>query len=170
MQTSKAPAFARIAVSEKSAVYIQIQGDQLRAAMSVEGLQAAAPVKMRERHEPRFTLPVPADQLPAGVTAIKASLALTQYQSGANAAHLSAISRSAGRMTEKAEWQYVSQLSVPAGPNWENAPSIKLPEPANVKASLEATPATGKLALGLQTHTLRRRAERRAQGRPAGPG
>ncbi len=122
VQTSKAPAFARIALSENSAVSIQIQGDQLRAAMSDAEAQAAAPVKAG----PEFTLPVPADQLPAGVTAIKASLSLTQYQSGANAAivgHLTVCRTDA----EKAEWKYVSQLSVPAGPNWDHAQTSSCP-------------------------------------------
>jgi hypothetical protein len=145
MPSRKTPAFAQIPLSENSAVYIQIQGDELRSAMSVEGAQTAAPVRAGSE----FTLPVPADQLPAGVATIKASLLLTQFQSGANAAI-------AGQLTvswtddRKAEWQYVSQFSVPAGGCWEGAPIIKLPNPADVKASLEATPGTGKLSVGLR--------------------
>jgi glycine cleavage system regulatory protein len=34
--------------------------------------------------------------------------------------------------------------------NWDHAQCIKLPDPADVKASLEATPATGKLSIGLR--------------------
>ena len=79
--SQETPVFARIVVSEKSVVYVQIQGTELRAAMSVEGLQAIMPVKMHMNFSdaitfPEFTLPVPADQLPAHVTAIKANLCL----------------------------------------------------------------------------------------------
>ncbi len=44
-QVSQTPASARIAVSEKSVVYVQIQGGEVRAAMSLEGLRSAAPVR-----------------------------------------------------------------------------------------------------------------------------
>ena len=145
VQTAPAPAFARIVLPGNSAVSILIQGGEVRAAMSDEAAQAAAPVQAG--HE--FALPVPADQLPAGVTAIKASVLVTQYQSGANAAVVGHITL-CRTDDQKAEWKYVSQISVPPGPNWDHAQSIKLPDPADAKASLEATPAEGALYVGLR--------------------
>lgn len=50
-------AFARIAVSEKSVVYVRIQGGELRAAMSAEGLQNAEPVRMRAGLHSRDRVP-----------------------------------------------------------------------------------------------------------------
>ncbi len=148
-QISQGTAFARLAVSEKSVVYVQIQGGEVRAAMSVEGLQTAEPVNTHTE----FALPIPADQLPAGVTAIKANLALMQVQTGASAALLPYIrgtfkvSRTDDR---KAEWQYVSAGGGLAGANAEKAPSIKLPNPDKLDASLSATVTGEKLAVGLR--------------------
>ncbi len=50
-------AFARIAVSEKSAVYVRIQSGELRAAMSAEGLQTAEPLRMSAGLHPRNRFP-----------------------------------------------------------------------------------------------------------------
>ena len=76
-QLGQKSAYLRITVSEKSVVYLQAQGLELRAAMSVEGLQSAEPMKMRvfggtAAQAREFALPIPADQLPAGITAVKA--------------------------------------------------------------------------------------------------
>ena len=150
-QTSQTPAFARIAVSEKSVVYVQIQGDELRAATSAAELQTAAPVKAGSE----FTLPLPADQLPAGVTAIKARLGLQQYQ--VRNSEGPALTRFiSGQLTvcrtddQKVEWQYVSQCGVQAFADVVKARSLELPDPDKVKATLEINPASGKLAIGLR--------------------
>jgi hypothetical protein len=154
---AQAPAFARIAVSEKSVVYVRIQGGELRAAMSVEGLQTAAPVKMcasstREIAFPEFTLPVPADQLPAGVTPIKASLKwmrtwTTEATPSIMIDGLLTVCRTDDR---KAEWQYVSQVDVEAGASAEKAPSITLPTMDSAKAVLSAAPFPGRLGVGVR--------------------
>jgi hypothetical protein len=150
-------AYARIAVSEKSVVYVRIQGGELRAAMSVEGLQTAAPVKMstgstRMIDFPDFTLPVPADQLPAGVAPIKARLMwMRLWTGGATVAphfygHLTVCRTD----DQKAEWEYVSQVNVEAGASAEKAASIKLPALDQAKAVLQAMPSKGTLAIGLE--------------------
>ncbi len=51
--------------------------------MSAEGFQTAAPVRMTAGAtyviaSPEFMLPIPAERLPDGITAIKATLTLTQ--------------------------------------------------------------------------------------------
>ena len=147
MPSQRRPAFARIVLSANSAVSVQIRGDELRSAMSDAGAQTAAPIQAGTE----FMLPVPADQLPAGVTAIKASLYLTQFESGENAAVVGqlTVSRTDDR---KAQWQYVSHISVPPGPNWDHAQSIKLPNPADATASLEVTPGAGNMSIGLRLH------------------
>ncbi|MGD1000893.1 MAG: hypothetical protein ABSA67_09375 [Candidatus Brocadiia bacterium] len=148
-QVSQGPAFARLALSEKSAVCIRIQGGEVRAAMSAEGLQTAEPVKTHTE----FTLPIPADQLPAGVTAIKANLALMQIQTAASAAlapYINGTFRIFRADDQKAEWQFVSAGGGLAGANAEKAPSIKLPDPDKLDASLSATVTGEKLAVGLR--------------------
>jgi hypothetical protein len=155
-------AFARITVSEKSVVYIRIQGGELRAAMSAEGLQTAAPVKMsmsstRVIAFPEFTLPVPADQLPAGVKAIKATLSWERAWMPAADARASPVSRAmiegilevSGTDDQKAEWQYGSVVNVEAAANVEKASSVALPTLDNTKVVLSAEPSEGRLAIGL---------------------
>jgi hypothetical protein len=152
-------AFARIAVSDKSAVYVRIQGGELRTAMSAEGLQTAAPVKMTRAESthvvdfPEFTLPVPADQLPAGFAPIKAHLMWIRWWSGGSTWPVPEI---CGQLTvrrtddRKAEWQYVSGVEVEAGTSAENAPTIKLPSTDHAKLVLRAAPSKGRLAVGLR--------------------
>jgi hypothetical protein len=150
-QTPQKPAFARIALSKKSAVYIQIEGNELRAAMSVEGLQTATPGKAGSE----CALPVPEDQLPAGVTAINANLRLMQLQvrTGQKIVPTPYIM---GRLTvcrtddQKAEWQYVSSVGIQGAATADKAASINLPDLDKVKAALAATPSKGKLAVGLR--------------------
>jgi hypothetical protein len=77
--SGQSAAYLRIAVSEKSFVYLQAQGLELRAATSVAGLQSAEPMKMRvfggtAAQAREFALPVPPDQLPAGISAVKLGL------------------------------------------------------------------------------------------------
>ncbi len=60
-----------------------IQGASLRAAASAEGLKTAEPVPLRALNfqtsqSGEFTLPIPADQLPAGISAVKGSFTRTR--------------------------------------------------------------------------------------------
>jgi hypothetical protein len=158
-QTSQnTPVFARIVVSEKSVVYIQIDGSELRAAMSVEGLKTAAPLKwsmesVKQFETGEFALPVPADQLPASVTAIKATLwtVLLRPSPGAEyAPHIYGPLTVSRTDDQKAVWQYLSRVCVLGGADAEKAPSIKLPSLDDAKAVLQAAPSRGKLAVGLR--------------------
>jgi hypothetical protein len=159
-QSSQKPAFARIVVSKKTVVYIQIQGNELRAATSVEGLQSGAPVKSgrgawRSPGEGpfEFALPVAANQLPASVTAIKGILSRSIF-AGAESPHPEfyffgqlLVSR---LDNHGAEWQYAACALVPAGASAAEAPEIELPNLDKIRAILEADPSRGKLAIGLQ--------------------
>jgi hypothetical protein len=157
-QTSQKPAFARLAVSENSVVYIQIEGGELRAAMSAEGLQTAAPVRMTAESayviaSPEFTLPIPAERLPAGVTAIKATLTLMQIPPSTLRSEWPP--RISGRFRifrtddRKVEWQYASSGEVLTGANAEEAPSIMLPNLDKVNARLAAAVSGGTLRVNL---------------------
>ena len=159
VQIQKTPVFAQIMVSEKSVVYVQIQGDELRTAMSVEGLQAAAPVKMHWSsvtclEADHVTLPLPADQLPAGVTAVQANVGLLHLGKNLFSPHAPFIQ---GVLTvsrtddQKAVWQYGTMaLGVWAGKDAAKAPSIKSPNLDKLKAAIQAAPSNGKLAIGLR--------------------
>jgi len=158
--SQKTPLLAQIVVSEKSVVYIQIQGRELRAATSVEGLQTATPVKGRGTDASsspyakyQFTLPVPADQLSTGITAIKENLTLAgAYKNMSSKPEPYIISQLTISRTDdqKAEWQYMSNGGAWPGPTWEKAPFIKLPALDRAKAVLRAVLWQGKLGVGLQ--------------------
>jgi hypothetical protein len=158
------PAYVRINVSEKSTVYLEFRGAELRAATSVEGLKTAQPVLMRSvggrpGQFPEITLPIPADQLPTGIVAIRGTFELG-----------SVMHPVAGRMEKKtfsygqigicrndeknAQWQYNVSIQLLTGDVAESTPGIQLPtmlpDLDNVKASLETKPSRGKLAIGLR--------------------
>ncbi len=147
----------RIIVSEKSVIYLQVQGLELRAAMSVEGLQSAEPMKMRlfggtAAQARVFSLPIPADQLPAGVTAIKLGLWLGQAPPSPKS--LPGLYFT-GKLTQcrtdaqKAEWQYVTSIASIAGSDAEKAPAIQLPSLAGLKLTVTAEPSKGNVGVGL---------------------
>jgi len=155
-QDTPKPVFARIAISNKSIVYIQIKGSELRAAMSVEGLQNPAvrgPLKIREigssEYVPpfEFTLPVPADQLPAGMKAIKASLSIASAQAEI---FVGGELRTTRTDAHSVEWEYVSRVNTGTSERVKDAPNISLPDLGKPKAILEARTSEGKLALGIR--------------------
>jgi hypothetical protein len=149
--SQKTPLFARIVLSEKSVVYLQVQTLELRAAMSVEGLRAAAPVKLRlggpdDLFLSEIALPIPADQLPAGITAIKANLGRRQVPAFRLEGQIT-VCRTDDR---KSEWQYVSQTDVWVDANAEKSGLIKLPNFDKLKAVLGTKLSDGKLGVGLR--------------------
>jgi len=177
-QTSqKPPIYARIAVSEKSAVYIMIQESDkvdvgpgssrpaprmaiLLTATSVEGLGSPQAIKRMavltaapgsdNWSASEFTLPVPADQLPAGVTAIKAVL-LPASSRAAMAHDFSGWLKVCRTDDRKSEWEYALQIGdFTGGTCAGKAPLITLPDLNKVKARLETTSANGKLEIGLR--------------------
>jgi hypothetical protein len=154
-------AYAKIVLSKDSSVYLRIQAGELSTAMSPDGLDAAAAVKM-QIHSTRFitfpevTLPIPPDQLPAGYGPIKATLEWMRIWTPGNA---TATPHFAGQLTvsrtddRKAKWEYTAQLSVEAASVIEKAPAIKLPNMDNIKAVLETAPSKGRLAISLRLET-----------------
>jgi hypothetical protein len=171
------PAYVRINVFVKSTVYLEFQGNDLRAAMSVEGLRTAQPAKMLVlkagdpgENYPEITLPIPADQLPAGIKAVKATCAFPRsghvsgvMMDGLAYVHI-AIYRTDGNKTQ---WEYDLAPGSQTGPSPESAPVIQLPNLDNVKARLEATPTRGKLAIGLRvTDGTAELTDVRKDGRP----
>jgi hypothetical protein len=158
----KTPVFARIAVSEKDAVYIwiQVQGTELRVATTVPGLKTAEPVKAlpgvtNGLQFGSFALPISADQLPAGVTAVNAKLGLVQVRISTNG-QIETKPAICGQLTvcrpdaQKVAWQYVARIGVLADADANKAQYINLPDLDNVKATIQAKPANGKLGVGLQ--------------------
>lgn len=169
------PAYVRINVFVKSTVYLEFQGNDLRAAMSVEGLKTAPPAKMLkvdgpEENYPEITFPIPADQLPAGIKAVKATCAFPRsghvsgvMMDGLAYVHI-AIYRTDGNKTQ---WEYDLAPGSQTGSSPESAPVIQLPNLDNVKARLEATPTKGKLAIGLRlTDGTAELTDVRKDGRP----
>jgi hypothetical protein len=143
------PVYVRVSVSEKTSVYLEFQGREVRAAMSAEGLTAATPSKPRQE----ITLPIPADQLPAGITAIKAGLAAAQVASGPGrktGVQVSGYLAPCRMDDQKAEWQCVVRVGVPAADSADKATAIRLPSLEKPAISVTAKPAKGSLGVGVR--------------------
>jgi hypothetical protein len=143
------PVYVRINVSEKTSVYLEFQGREVRAAMSAEGLTAATPSKPRQE----IALPIPADQLPAGITAVKSGLAASQAVTGswgttpAQVWGYLAVCRTDDR---KAEWQCILRVASPAADSADKAPAIQLPDLTKLTLSVAGNPAAGSLGVGIR--------------------
>ena len=169
-------AYLRIAVSEKSFVYLQVQDLELRAAASIAGLQSAEPKKMRvfggaAAQAREFALPIPAAQLPAGISAVKLGLWFGVKQPDPQSPPGPYFT---GKLTlcrtdaQKAQWQFVTSLGSPAGADAEKAPSVRLPSVADFKLDVTALPSEGKVAVGVALSTGSTAAvEIRKDGKPA---
>ena len=153
------PSYLRITVSQKRVVYLQFQGGELRAAMSIVALAGAKPVRSSVLNneppyaaeppvqitvtgdEPRFeaALPVPAGELPGGLTAVRVSvldgvLALT-------------LCRTDDR---NVEWRCRTRwLDYRTGLAAADAPIIEAPDAAKIALAVTGVPAPGKLGIGL---------------------
>lgn len=155
------PAYVRINVSEKTSVYLVFQGSEVRAAMSAEGLKVAAPIKLGAMASPQeITLPIPADQLPAGITAVKASFTLyplLEQVSGSGALtkiflfRMSLCQMSICRTDEhKAEWEYVVQGVFQPGDSADRAAAIRLPSLDKLAISVVGRSRNGALGVGVR--------------------
>jgi len=153
------PAYVRIIVSEKTSVYLVFQGSEVRAAMSAEGLKVAAPIKLGALESPQeITLPIPADQLPAGITAVKASFTLYPHRekvSGPGAltsiflVRMSICQIGICRTDEhKAEWEYVVQDFLQPAGSADEAWAIRLPSLDKLAISVEGRSGSGTLGVG----------------------
>jgi hypothetical protein len=121
-------------------------------------LESAEPQKMRvfggtAAQAREFALPIPADQLPAGISAVKLGLWLN---AGPPDPKIPPGPYFFGKLTlcrtddQKAKWLYVTALGSPAGSDADTAPSVKLPSVDDIKLTVTALPGPGKLAVGVQ--------------------
>lgn len=145
---TRGPAYVRINVSDRSAVYLEFERATLRAATSVEGLQTAEPVPLRgvnyqTPQSREFTLPVPADQLPEGITAVKASF----ERIGRTIRGRLGICRTD---SQKAVWQCDILVLSAAGDTAAAARAIRLPNPEKLTLAIRTTPSHRTLGVGVQ--------------------
>jgi hypothetical protein len=143
----QAPGYVRINVSDKSTVYLEFEGAALRAAASVEGLKTAEPVALRAvgfqaSRSAEFTLPIPADQLPAGISAVTGIFTRT----GNNVSGQLEI-----RLTDAQGivWQCDATVGARLGDRADAGPSIQLPGLEKLVLNVTAGPSNGKLGIGV---------------------
>ena len=141
------PGYVRINVSDKSAVCLEFKGAELRAAASAEGLKTAEPVRLvglnsQAPQSGEFTLPIPADQLPEGISAIKGTFA----RRGNRVYSLLGICRTDA---QKAVWQCDVGLWSVVGDQTDAAPSIPLPGLEKLTLAVTGAPSKGSLGVGV---------------------
>jgi len=142
------PGYLRINVSDKSAAYLEFEGAALRAAASMEGLKTAEPLPLRALNfraaqSREFTLPIPADQLPAGVSAVKGIFTRT----GSNVSGQMGICRTDA---QKVVWQCDAGILSGTGDHAEAAPAIQLPSLETLALVVTGAPSNGKLGIGVR--------------------
>jgi hypothetical protein len=138
------PVYLRVIVSDKCVVYLEYDNhsQELRAAASPGELKTNPSVKIRleepsEKDQPRgirteskeFLLPIPADQLPSGVTAVKAAVGVIEYglEVWGRPELFFRCKFIICRKDEKnAEWQYETKRNVPTDVAVRYAPAIGL--------------------------------------------
>ena len=147
----KGPAYMRVAVSEKSVVYLELQRDELRAATSIEALPDATPARLQVDSDfgQNFSinLPIPAEDLPAGLT-VQAKFVRVDAPLGISKIFLFFyFSRHDER---NVEWQcYTKGLDYRTGGSAADAPVIDLPDIAKVQLAVTGKPSSGKIEIGL---------------------
>ena len=154
----KGPAYVRVNVSDKTSVYLEFQGSALRAAASIEALKTAEPVKGQveaggSKWLPEITLPIPADQLPARVTAVKAIFGLYQGPPVLRPGEVPHVVVHMGicqTNEQKADWRYNVEVTSPIADSATKAPAIQLPNFANVRLIVAGKPAAGSLGVGVR--------------------
>ncbi|MGO8702965.1 MAG: hypothetical protein ACLQVA_04030 [Candidatus Brocadiia bacterium] len=142
------PGFVRINVSDKSAVWLEFNGASLRAAASVEELKTAEPVPLHARGFQRsqsgeLALPIPADQFPAGISAVKGSFTRTR----------NSVSGQLGICrtdAQKVVWQCDVGVLSKTGNRADAAPAIPLPSLERLALIVTGEPANGKLGIGVR--------------------
>jgi hypothetical protein len=147
LDVKQKPGYVRINVSDKSAIYMEFKGAELRAAASVEGLKTAEPVALRAlgnqaARSPEFTLPIPADQLPEGISAVKGTF--TRF--GNRIQGQLGICRTDA---QKAAWQCDVRVGSEAGENAAAAKPISFPKLEKLALTVTGRPSNGKLGVGV---------------------
>jgi hypothetical protein len=146
----KGPAYMRVAVSEKSVVYLQFQRDELRAATTIEALPDATPARLQVDSDlGHFTtnLPIPAEDLPAGLT-VKAEFWKADFPFGISKLFL--FFRFFRHDERNVEWQYITEgLDYRTGGSAADAPLIDLPDIAKIQLAVTGQPSSGKIEIVL---------------------
>ncbi len=145
---SAKPGYVRINISDKSAVYLEFEGGGLRAATSAEGLQTAKPVPLRgvnnlAPQSGEFTLPIPADQLPEGISAVKGTLARIRNNISGE---LGICRTDAQKVVWQCDVGIMSRTSDQAGA----AQPILLPSLDKLTLAVTGVPSHGKLGVGVR--------------------
>jgi len=152
---SHKPGYVRVNVSDKSAVYLEFKTSEMRVAGSAEGLKTAKPLPLKGqggpfrgpgqsyRESPELELPIPADQLPEGVSVIKG----TFLWSGDRVWCTLRICR---MDAQNAVWQCVDRdLSAEVGNNAGAAQAMQLPRMEKLALVVEGRPSAGMLGVGV---------------------
>jgi hypothetical protein len=145
---TRGPAYVRINVSDKSAVYLEFERATLRAATSAGGLQTAEPVPLRAVNfqtpqSREFTLPIPADQLPEGIAAVKASF----ERFGSTVESRLGFCRTD---SQSAVWQCDVLVLSEAGDTAAAAKPIQLPNPTKLTLAIRTVPSYRTLGVGVR--------------------
>jgi hypothetical protein len=140
--------YVRINVSDQSAIWLEFKGAELRAAASAEGLKTVDPVALRAlgnqaSESPEFTLPIPADQLPEGISAVKGSFRrfgnIVQGQLG--------ICRTD---EQKVVWQCDVRVASSTGATAVAATTMQMPSLKKIALAVSGAPSNGKLGVGVR--------------------
>jgi hypothetical protein len=139
--------YVRINVSDKTAVYLEFKNSELRAATSVEGLKTAEPIALRElgsqvAQSAEFMLPIPADQLPDGISAIKG----TFTRIGNRISGQLGICRTD---EHKAVWQCYVWIFSKTADNAGATQAVELPKLEKIALNVSGTPSNGKMGVGV---------------------
>ncbi|MGD0999592.1 MAG: hypothetical protein ABSA67_02730 [Candidatus Brocadiia bacterium] len=140
--------YVRINVSDKSAVWLEFKGAELRAAASAEGLKTAEPVALRVlanqvAQSSEFSLPIPSDQLPKGISAVKGTF--TRF--GNRVQGQLGICRTD---EQKYIWQCDVRIASSTGNTAVAARTMQLPSLDKIALTVSATPSNGKLGVGVR--------------------
>ncbi|MGO8702849.1 MAG: hypothetical protein ACLQVA_03440 [Candidatus Brocadiia bacterium] len=157
--------YVRINVSDKSAIWLEFKGTELRAAASAEGLKTAEPVALRAlgnqaSESPEFTLPIPADQLPEGIWAVKGSF----RRFGNMVLGQLGICRTD---EQKVVWQCDVRVTSSTGDTAVGAGTMQLPGLEKISLNVSAKPSNGKLGVGVHlTASINQVSDVRKYGKP----
>ena len=158
--------YVRINVSDKSAIWLNgTKGTELRAAASAEGRRPPEPVALRAlgnqaSESPASTLPIPADQLPEGIWAVKGSF----RRFGNMVLGQLGICRTD---EQKVVWQCDVRVTSSTGDTAVGAGTMQLPGLEKISLNVSAKPSNGKLGVGVHlTASINQVSDVRKYGKP----
>ena len=163
----KTPAYVRADFfNSGSSVYFECKNNELRTATTAEGLNTAVPVGAVRTvggnsadsmvRFPEIALPIPANQFPAGVTAVKATFCLYGVEgpdyriNGMPDTYLSGEIGICRTDDQQSEWQYVMQGAMHACDSADKLPDTKWAELGKVITfSVKGKSANAALGVGV---------------------